>query len=75
VGEASNLILFLLGFLAARWLAPTAFGEYSTAFAFVGLFRLLPDFGMSYASTLAISRDRSIAPPPTSSVSRPCSRR
>jgi O-antigen/teichoic acid export membrane protein len=61
VGEASNLILFLLGFLAARWLAPTAFGEYSTAFAFVGLFRLLPDFGMSYASTLAISRDRSIA--------------
>src|SRR6185436_7759789 len=61
VGEASNLILFLLGFLAARWLAPTAFGEYSTAFAFVGLFRLLPDFGMSSASTLAISRDRSIA--------------
>jgi O-antigen/teichoic acid export membrane protein len=61
IGEASNLILFLLGFLAARWLAPTAFGEYSTAFAFVGLFRLLPDFGMSYASTLAISRDPSIA--------------
>ena len=61
VGEASNLVLFLLGFLAARWLAPTAFGEYSTAFAFVGLFRLLPDFGMSYASTLAISRDRSLA--------------
>jgi len=61
VGEASNLILFLLGFLAARWLAPTSFGEYSTAFAFVGLFRLLPDFGMSYASTLAISRDRSTA--------------
>lgn len=61
MGEASNLILFFLGFLAARWLAPTAFGQYSTAFAFVGLFRLLPDFGMSYASTLAISRDRSIA--------------
>jgi O-antigen/teichoic acid export membrane protein len=61
VGEASNLILFFLGFLAARGLAPTAFGQYSTAFAFVGLFRLFPDFGMSYASTLAISRDRSIA--------------
>jgi len=61
IGEASNLILFLLGFLAARGLAPTAFGQYSTAFAFVGLFRLLPDFGMSYASTLAISRDPSIA--------------
>jgi O-antigen/teichoic acid export membrane protein len=27
----------------------------------VGLFRILPDFGMSYASTLAISRDRSLA--------------
>jgi O-antigen/teichoic acid export membrane protein len=61
IGESSNLILFLLGFLAARRLAPTAFGQYSTAFAFVGLFRLLPDFGMSYASTLAISRDPSIA--------------
>jgi O-antigen/teichoic acid export membrane protein len=42
-------------------MGPTSFGEYSTAFAFVGLFRILPDFGMSYASTLAISRDRSLA--------------
>lgn len=57
----SNLLLFLLGFAAARLLAPTAFGQYGTAFAYVGLFRLLPDFGMSYASTLAISRDRSLA--------------
>jgi O-antigen/teichoic acid export membrane protein len=54
-------LLFLLGFLAARWLAPVAFGQYSAAFAYVGLFRLLPDFGMSYASTLAISRERSRA--------------
>ncbi len=61
VGEGSNVLLFLLGFLAARLLGPTPFGEYSTAFAFVGLFRILPDFGMSYASTLAISRDRSQA--------------
>ena len=42
-------------------LGPTSFGQYSTAFAFVGLFRILPDFGMSYASTLAISRERSLA--------------
>src|SRR6185436_12434433 len=48
-------------FVAARLLAPAAFGQYSAAFAFVGLFRILPDFGMSYASTLAISRDRSAA--------------
>jgi O-antigen/teichoic acid export membrane protein len=61
VGEGSNALLFLLGFLAARLLGPTPFGEYSTAFAFVGLFRILPDFGMAYASTLAISRDRSLA--------------
>jgi len=61
VGEGSNLLLFLLGFLAARSLAPSAFGIYSAAFAFVGLFRILPDLGMSYASTLAISRDRSQA--------------
>jgi O-antigen/teichoic acid export membrane protein len=27
----------------------------------VGVFRVLPDFGMAYASTLAISRDRSLA--------------
>jgi O-antigen/teichoic acid export membrane protein len=61
IGESSILPLFLLYFLAARYLAPVAFGQYSAAFAFVGLFRLLPDFGMSYATTLAISRDRSLA--------------
>jgi O-antigen/teichoic acid export membrane protein len=61
VSEGSNLLLFLLGFLAARYLTPAAFGAYSVAFAFVGLFRILPDFGMAYASTLAISRDRTKA--------------
>lgn len=38
-----------------------AFGHYTAAYAFVGLFRMLPDLGMSYASTLAISRERSRA--------------
>jgi O-antigen/teichoic acid export membrane protein len=61
IGEGSNILLFLLGFLAARYLAPEAFGAYSAAFAFVGIFRILPDFGMAYASTLEISRDRSLA--------------
>ncbi len=42
-------------------MGPEAFGQYGAASAFVGLFRILPDFGMSYASTLAISRDRSLA--------------
>jgi O-antigen/teichoic acid export membrane protein len=54
-------LLLVLGFLAARFMGPMQFGEYMTAYAFVGLFRILPDFGMSYASTLAISRDRSVA--------------
>lgn len=58
VGEGSNALLFVLGFLAARLLEPVAFGDYSAAYAYVGLFRLLPDLGMSYAATLAISRDR-----------------
>src|SRR6185436_16755003 len=61
IGEGTNALLFLLAFLAARLLGPEPFGEYRTAYAFVGLFRILPDFGMSYASTLAISRDRSQA--------------
>jgi len=61
VSESSNLLLFVLGFLAARWLGPEEFGAYSAALAFVGLFRLLPDFGMAYASTLEISRDSSLA--------------
>lgn len=58
VGELSNAFLFVLFFVAARSLAPEAFGEYRTALAFVGLFRLLPDLGMSYALTIEISRDR-----------------
>jgi O-antigen/teichoic acid export membrane protein len=61
LGEGSNLLLFALGFLVARLLEPEPFGQYSTAFAYVGLFRILPDFGMSYASGLSISRDPSLA--------------
>lgn len=61
VGEGSNLLLFLLGFLMARFMGDSAFGAFAEASAFVGLFRILPDFGMSYASTLEIARDRSRA--------------
>jgi O-antigen/teichoic acid export membrane protein len=51
----------VLALLAPRWLGPTSFGYFTTGLAFVGVFRVLPDFGMAYASTLAISRDRSLA--------------
>jgi O-antigen/teichoic acid export membrane protein len=50
-----------VGFLAVRWLGPAALGEYTAAAAFVGIFRVLPDFGMAYASTLRISREPSEA--------------
>jgi O-antigen/teichoic acid export membrane protein len=61
IGEGSNGFLFLLGFIAARRLGPAGFGTLGVAYAYVGFFRILPDFGMSYASTLDISRDRSLA--------------
>jgi len=56
-GEASNLLLFGLAFVMARALGAADFGTFSAALAFVGLFRILPDLGMAYASTLQIARD------------------
>jgi O-antigen/teichoic acid export membrane protein len=61
VSEGSFVLLLVLGVVAARILGPTGWGHYQTATAFVGLFRILPDFGMAYAATLAISRDRGAA--------------
>ena len=55
------MLLLPLLVLAARFLGAFGYGQYQAAFAFVGLFRILPDFGMAYAATLAISRDRSRA--------------
>jgi O-antigen/teichoic acid export membrane protein len=51
----------VLGFVAARLLGPVSFGQYMAALAFTKLFAILPDFGMSYASTLVVSRDRTLA--------------
>jgi O-antigen/teichoic acid export membrane protein len=61
VGESTNVLLWLLFPLAARFLEPFGFGVWTVASRFVGFFRVLPDFGMAYASTLEISRDRSVA--------------
>src|SRR5688500_12077424 len=61
VSEGSFVLLLVLGVVAARILGPAGWGHYQTATAFVGLFRILPDFGMAYAATLAISRDRGAA--------------
>jgi O-antigen/teichoic acid export membrane protein len=51
----------LLMIVPPRWLGPAAFGDYMAACAFVSIFRILPDAGAAYASTLDISRDRSLA--------------
>lgn len=51
----------MLAFAATRLLGPLGFGQYGTAYAFVAIFRVFPDFGMAYASTLEISRDRTRA--------------
>jgi O-antigen/teichoic acid export membrane protein len=61
VGEGTNAFLWLLFPIATHFLVPEAFGTWGVATAFVGFFRVLPDFGMAYASTLDISRDRSLA--------------
>jgi O-antigen/teichoic acid export membrane protein len=61
LSEGSNAALFLLGFVAARVLGPEAFGQYGTAMALVGLFRILADLGLPAASTLAVSREPSLA--------------
>jgi O-antigen/teichoic acid export membrane protein len=47
--------------MAPRYLAPEAFGAYATAYSFIMIFRILPDLGMAYASTLEISREPSLA--------------
>jgi O-antigen/teichoic acid export membrane protein len=61
IGEGTNALLWILFPVAARFLGPTGFGTWTLATRFVGFFRVLPDFGMAYASTLEISRDRSVA--------------
>ena len=61
VSEASQVLVFLLVLLAARLLGPEAFGQYGTAMAFVGLFRVLAELGTPAASTLAASREPGLA--------------
>lgn len=61
VSEGSNLFLFLTSILAARFLGDYFFGIFSFALAFVGLFQILPDFGIGYANTIEVARDKSKA--------------
>lgn len=58
VSEGSNLFLFLVAIIAARYLGDRMFGIFSFALAFVGLFQILPDFGIGYANTIEVARDK-----------------
>ncbi|NWG32643.1 MAG: flippase [Rhodocyclaceae bacterium] len=57
--EFSLFFTFLFFILVARFLGDTAFGQFSSALAFVGIFTLLVIFGFSYSITKWIVRDRS----------------
>ena len=61
MSEGSNAFLFLLLIMAARYLGDVEFGKYCFALSFVNLFMMLGDWGVSYSTTIKISRDRSTA--------------
>lgn len=56
--ELSLFFTFLFFIMVARFLGDTAFGQFSSALAFVGIFTLLVIFGFSYSITKWIVRDR-----------------
>ena len=59
ISEGTNGLTFILMILAARFLGDSDFGIYCFALAFVSLFQLFSDWGLTYASTIEIARDRS----------------
>ena len=54
----THIISFLLIVIISRLLGSAGLGKYSFAFAFVGLFAVISDFGISTFSVRAISRDK-----------------
>ena len=57
----SRLLSFFLIILIARYLGEVGLGKYSFAFAFVGIFSILSDFGTNVYMTREVSKDRSLA--------------
>jgi O-antigen/teichoic acid export membrane protein len=57
-----------LWLIATRLLGPALCGVFGAAQRLATLYELIPDCGMAYASTLAISRDRSLARPMMSTL-------
>lgn len=56
----SILLSFLLIILIARYLGDAGLGKYSFVFAFVGIFSILSDFGVSTLMTKEIPKDKSM---------------
>ena len=54
----THIISFLLIVIISRLLGSAGLGKYSFAFAFVGLFAVISDFGICTFSVRAISRDK-----------------
>lgn len=58
-GLALKAINFLFRIYVVRTLGDASFGQYSTVIAFVGLFQILAEFGVSQYVMREIARDRS----------------
>jgi O-antigen/teichoic acid export membrane protein len=54
---ASKLLFLGFNIVVVRWLGEVALGEYATIIAFVGLFGLLFNLGMSQAMERSVARD------------------
>ncbi len=58
----SKAISAVVGIIVARYLGPDIFGEYGTALAYVGIFILFADFGLSNYMVQEGSRNESVLP-------------
>ncbi len=58
----SKAISAIVGIAVTRYLGPGPFGEYSSAYAFVGTFILFTDFGLSQLMVQDGSRDPEVLP-------------
>tara|TARA_Y100000310_G_scaffold332191_2_gene407319 strand:- start:324 stop:1757 length:1434 start_codon:yes stop_codon:yes gene_type:complete len=56
----SKVLSFFLVIFIARYLGDVGLGKYSFVFAFVGLFAVLSDFGISIFLTREVAKDRSL---------------
>lgn len=57
----SNGLMFFLTILIARYLGAVGFGKFSFAFAFVALFAVIADFGLSTLTIREVARNKKLA--------------